>query len=175
MEIISCLNAKAKGLTRYFTGKPCPHNHICERYVAGRGCLECSASHRDNYYERTKHLPKQKELQKNRSRKWYENNPEKSFEAHYKWAARNKDKVNALSVKYYTDKMQRLPLWADLEAIEKVYTDCHKLCQETGLEYHVDHVIPLRGKNISGLHVENNLQILSGKDNRSKGNKLLTT
>jgi len=34
--------AKAVGLTRYFTGKPCPHGHVAERYVTSGGCCECT-------------------------------------------------------------------------------------------------------------------------------------
>jgi hypothetical protein len=40
METISRAEAKAKGLKRYFTGKPCKHGHVAERYIAGR-CIEC--------------------------------------------------------------------------------------------------------------------------------------
>jgi len=40
-EIISRADAKAAGLKRYFTGKPCPRGHIAERYVNSKGCREC--------------------------------------------------------------------------------------------------------------------------------------
>ena len=38
--------------------------------------------------------------------------------------------------------------------------------------FHVDHIIPLKGKNVCGLHVENNLRIIDGLSNMKKGNKL---
>ena len=41
MQIISRSEAKAKGLKRFFTGKPCKHGHVAERYVGSSGCVEC--------------------------------------------------------------------------------------------------------------------------------------
>lgn len=61
-------------------------------------------------------------------------------------------------------KKQRTPLWADREAIRKFYQACPK-------GYHVDHIIPLQAKAASGLHVLENLQYLSQRDNTSKQNK----
>lgn len=59
---------------------------------------------------------------------------------------------------------RRTPVWADKEAIKVFYDYCPKDC-------HVDHIIPLQGKNITGLHIETNLQWLSIEDNLKKGNK----
>ena len=59
-------------------------------------------------------------------------------------------------------KDQRVPAWADLPAIRAFYKAC-----PPGLT--VDHVIPLRGKTVSGLHVLENLQYLTPTENSSKG------
>jgi hypothetical protein len=72
--------------------------------------------------------------------------------------------VNSLRAKRRASQLQRTPKWADLEAIKQFYLNCPK-------GYHVDHIVPLKGANISGLHVLNNLQYLSASENLSKGNK----
>jgi hypothetical protein len=60
--------------------------------------------------------------------------------------------------------LERTPSWSDLEAIRKIYSECPK-------GYEVDHVLPLRGSYVSGLHVPSNLQYLLASENRSKGNR----
>lgn len=94
----------------------------------------------------------------------------KSPEAHRqstkRWKVRNPSKVRSMSAKRRADLLQRVPKWADLKAIHKFYTNCPP-------GYHVDHIIPLCGKNVSGLHVLNNLQYLSKQDNLRKYNKVI--
>lgn len=66
--------------------------------------------------------------------------------------------------KYRSAISNRTPSWANLSAIKDIYDNCPA-------GYHVDHIIPLQGINVSGLHVENNLQYLLAKDNLVKTNK----
>lgn len=61
-------------------------------------------------------------------------------------------------------KAERTPNWADLNKIREIYANCPE-------GYHVDHIVPLHGKLVSGLHVENNLQYLPAIDNCKKNNK----
>ena len=62
--------------------------------------------------------------------------------------------------------------WSDLEAIEAIYAKARHLTKVTGVRHEVDHYYPLRGKLVSGLHVETNLQILTSLENQIKGTSL---
>ena len=76
-------------------------------------------------------------------------------------ASRQRCKVNAANRR--AAKLQRTPKWSDKRAVRQFYESCPK-------GYEVDHVIPLQGEAVSGLHVVDNLQYLPASDNRSKGN-----
>ncbi len=78
----------------------------------------------------------------------------------------NKDKQVARTAKYKSIKLNRVPKWANLKYISEIYAKCPTDMQ-------VDHIIPLQGDLVSGLHVENNLQYLSVEDNLIKHNKFL--
>lgn len=68
-------------------------------------------------------------------------------------------------------KLNRTPPWADLDAMRAIYAEAQRRTRETGIPHHVDHEIPLQGKLVSGLHVPNNLQILTGSENSKKRNR----
>lgn len=65
---------------------------------------------------------------------------------------------------------ERIPHWANKKKIARIYDLSRWASKFTDEPLHVDHIIPLRGKNISGLHVESNLQILPKSANIAKGN-----
>lgn len=69
------------------------------------------------------------------------------------------------------EKLNRIALWADQEKILVLHEEARRLTIETGIVHHVDHEIPLQGKLVSGLHVHNNLQVLTADDNRRKRNR----
>lgn len=89
------------------------------------------------------------------------------------WARKNPAKACALTMKRIAAKLKRTPKWADLTKIKAVYADAARLTMLTGTIHAVDHIIPLQGKLISGLHVHNNLQVITRSENSSKGNKWL--
>lgn len=75
------------------------------------------------------------------------------------------------AAKRHASKMERTPPWADLEAIRALHAEAQRLTAETGVPHHVDHVIPLQGRTVSGLHVHTNMQILTGSENSRKCNR----
>ena len=63
-----------------------------------------------------------------------------------------------------------LPPWADKKAIRAIYFEARRLTASTGIKYEVDHIIPSNHPLVCGLHVENNLQIITEKENITKSN-----
>ena len=93
---------------------------------------------------------------------------QKNKEVVYKRTSENQYKYqksrNAIEAKRRAAKLHQTPQWANLKAIEEFYKNCPK-------GYHVDHIVPLQGKNVSGLHVLENLQYLPASENIRKGNR----
>ena len=105
---------------------------------------------------------------------YYANNKESVQQAHAKWRQENPEVVTALSAKRRSSQLQRTPCWLteeDYKAIEDFYYLAKALTEATGIQHVVDHIIPLQGTLVSGLHHPNNLQILTRIENASKGNK----
>jgi len=88
-----------------------------------------------------------------------------------KFQQNNPGKINAETAKHRARKVQATPNWADLDKIKIVYEKAKWLEKVTGLCYHVDHIIPLSGEKVCGLHIWENLQILEKGLNQSKGNR----
>ena len=80
------------------------------------------------------------------------------------WKKRNPESGAALKAKRRAAKLQQTPPWY-------THTDCVAIYKELKPGYHLDHIIPLQGENVSGLHWHHNLQLLPAAENMSKGNK----
>lgn len=107
---------------------------------------------------------------------WRKANKERHKEASAAWRKANKGAVNATNAKRRATKKQATPKWADLDEIKQIYdkaAEMNKYCIELGtdIRYHVDHVIPLQNDKVSGLHVPENLQIITAEENMRKNNK----
>jgi hypothetical protein len=86
----------------------------------------------------------------------------------------NKGKINFLCSMRKKVVKQRTPMWLspfDRLKIKCYYSVAAMLARNNGEPWHVDHIVPLQGKLVSGLHVPNNLQFLRGVDNIRKKNK----
>lgn len=86
----------------------------------------------------------------------------------------NRAKYNAWNMQYHASKKNRTPLWLsdiDKERIQNEYKLAEILCKVTGGRWAVDHIIPLQGKNVSGLHVPSNLRVIMASHNSSKSNR----
>lgn len=130
-------------------------------------CIECIDSHRKR--------PDIRERERKRNAEYY---------------LENKNRIDRINKEYYQNhvtehsyrvrynkllRKRATPRWANYQKIAEFYEKAAQLTNETGIQYEVDHIIPIKGKNVCGLHVENNLQILTRYENRKKLNSLKTS
>lgn len=168
MQIISYVDAKAKGLKRYFTGKPCKRGHMSERFVSHCGCIECA-------YDRTNEWGKQNapikfeifsrfidknpgyqakwvkenpESRRKNARKWYVANSERAIQTSLNWAKNNREKARTR----YRNRLARKKGAAGshttgqiLELLELQNWKCvgHGCCISIRDKRHIDHIMPL--------------------------------
>lgn len=167
--------------------KDCGASENEVRWVTLRGknqslrCLACEAIKSKERCQKiratTEGREKHREAVRNAHRKTRatKEGREKANEAVRYWQKENPDKANAISARRRALKLQRTPKWLTpqhFKEIEWFYTEAQRLTNEAGILHHVDHIVPLQGKKVSGLHVPWNLQILTATENSSKGNKL---
>jgi hypothetical protein len=156
--------AKTIGASHYFTGEPCRNDHIEPRFTGSGVCMACAREksqrwallNRDKYIER-KTISNEKRKHKNKL-------------SAAEWRKKNPSRKNAIeSVRRATCRRQT-PSWADQDQIVMWYEVANVLSRG-GVKFHVDHVFPLRGKGVCGLHSQDNLQVLPWHLNLRKGNK----
>jgi hypothetical protein len=165
----------------YFTGKPCKYGHVANRYVCNNECAECRKAknihgrkkqaeweiankERKNAISRYRYYSKLEE-ERERTRRKYAINKEKVDATNKAWAAKNPGIKNHYGAKRRAAIRKQVPLWADVEAIKQMYTNCPK-------GYHVDHILPLQGRTVCGFHSQHNLQYLPASENQRKYNRL---
>ena len=102
-----------------------------------------------------------------RQKVWRDSNKDLANEQTREWRQSNHYKVATYKAFARTGNPCVTPKWADMNKIKAIYDEA----KEMGMI--VDHVIPLKGKTVSGLHVENNLQIITPHENAVKSNKLV--
>ena len=86
------------------------------------------------------------------------------------WKQQNHARVIATVRARECRKIMAVPKWADATETQAVYEEALRLSEATGVKYHVDHVVPLMGRSVCGLHVANNLRAIPATENLAKGN-----
>jgi hypothetical protein len=180
---VAKLAAIAQGLKHYFTGRPCKRGHVAKRPVATGFCSECSVENSRAY--RVVNGDKHRAA----SRKWHCANRIKSIAKTNEWRLANMDKARTHRREWKKNnraycafdgrraqaaKLNRTPVWANHDWIRHAYEVAADMTAKMGEPFHVDHIIPLQGKTVSGLHVYENLQVLPGVENLRKSNKFAT-
>jgi hypothetical protein len=104
---------------------------------------------------------------------WHVKNNEHVKNYRQKYYAENWDYCQRAGKKHWQSVKRASVAWANRTEIFRFYKEAKRLTKETGIQFHVDHIIPLGGTNVSGLHVENNLQIITSLDNNRKFNSFI--
>lgn len=156
------------GETHYFTGKPCKHGHISLRRVKDRKCNECENIAKKEYVNNNK------EIIKVQSRISYIKHKEKHLAQKRKYRQANKGAINSLNAARKERIKKAIAKWLtkdDLWIIKEIYRLAEQRTKLHGFQWHVDHIIPIKGDSICGLHVPKNLQVIPWLDNIRKKNK----
>ena len=147
LEIISRSDALKQGLKFFFVGQACKKGHIDRRLVSNYGCYTC---HKEKYYAFIK-TEEGRTLRKKQAKRDYASNKERYFLNNAKRRAASK---------------LATPDWLSAEDIQKM----KELYKNRPKGQHVDHIAPLKGKDVCGLNVPWNLQYLPACVNLSKSN-----
>ena len=181
--------AKATGATHYYTGEPCKHGHIALRKTKG-ACVEClKIEWKENNETRMGYFREynRREEVKERKNEWYENNreavinraktrpAEKLREYRNAWKENNIVQVRADTKARRRKHREATPPWLTRKQkteIRQLYQIAITMTKTTGEQYVVDHIVPLRGNEVCGLHVPWNLRVITQEENLKKSNKL---
>lgn len=146
-------------------------------YNNERKCKKCRNKEANSYAYPNREAPRGFKSSENRraAQARYREKHRDSIRAKQReWVKNNLPKVLARTHKYQAAKLNATPKWLtkdQLKQIEQFFVESSRLTRETGIPHEVDHVVPLCGKNVSGLHVPWNLQIMEQSKNRQKFNK----
>lgn len=147
--------------------------NCCKSCDKARG-KEYYQKHRDQVLDRTKAYGKEnRHVTRKASRKHYCENRERNIQRKLDWCKNNPEKAAATAAEYRARKSKATPTWLSEEhrkQILQIYAHAKECEMLTGDKYHVDHIVPLKGKNVSGLHVPWNLQVLPADINIKKSN-----
>ena len=162
---------------RYENNKPLYLSLMAEYRKANKESL---SQKQKEYRQNNKELFHQKdkayyEKNKDKFQEYREKNKEKRSLSFKQYSKNNRGRLAAIKAKRNAAKLKATPPWLSKEYLEQIRTEyelaawCSKMM---GIKYHVDHIIPLQGKQVCGLHVPWNLRVIPATENIRKGNKL---
>ena len=180
--------AKAAGAKYYFTGEPCKHGHVAPRKTKG-ACVDClkvewekANQTRAEYFR----AYNQSDAGQKAKKQYYERNKtaviEKAQSRPDEDKRRYKQNHKLANPDIYREMVslrrrrfrQATPKWLTAEQkmeIRLKYRLAIELSRRTGVRHAVDHVVPLQGETVCGLHVPWNLEVLTQDENLKKSNK----
>ncbi|MHB1231570.1 MAG: hypothetical protein ACYCZQ_03165 [Burkholderiales bacterium] len=187
--------AKQLGLKYYFTGKPCKCGHVSKRYVGGN-CWEClliaggdyrqqnreyfSEYHKSYHQQNRERISeynksyneRNKEQLSERRKSCYEQSKSQLSEYHKSYRFANPHIYNKCNSQRRAQKLNATPLWANDEYVVRfIYKLASVFSKCLNEKVEVDHIVPLKGKKVCGLHIAHNMQLLTESQNSQKSNK----
>ena len=153
------------------TEKPVNEFHRLSNRKSGRHsyCKQCRSSHFKEWYA------KNKDVHRQRYKEFLADNPDWAKTYHGAYRKDNLAMYAKNTAKYRATKLQATPSWLtedDTFIFNEIYEMRDIRSSDTGVEHHVDHIIPLQGVEACGMHVWWNLQLLPASENISKSNKV---
>jgi hypothetical protein len=154
------------------------HCNLCRQQYRQENKASIAAWKKDYYEQYKKEISDVQKV-------YYASNKDRVIQTIRTYRTNNKDKVakrqrlyqqknlamwNASKAKRKATKLQATPSWTDRKAVAGMY-QLAVLFNKTGINLHVDHIVPLQSDLVCGLHCESNLQLLPSSDNISKGNR----
>lgn len=180
LHIISKADARALGLSTYFNGVRCKHGHAAQRRICSSQCVVCQIGYDRARWEATGHERRAVNLERHHSKKEERNAQKRAYWAEHReimavrskeWRNENTGRIRHLNNLRKQKIRQATPPWVDLAAIRAVYSEAARLSAKTGTKHHVDHIVPLAGELVCGLHVPWNLEPLPWVENLKKSRK----
>jgi len=179
--------AKELGTTFFFTGKQCKHGHTAKRFTSNYVCYECYLGHGIKYKKENKEKinaykrkwrKENKDLNSEYDKKSYYKNREKRIQKSINWRNNNRE---MFAKNRYKAEIKRKRLVNDLayypedkELLDFIIKEALSLRRMrkrlTGIDWHLDHIVPLNSKIVCGLHTECNLQMIPALENMRKSN-----
>lgn len=177
---ISQKQAKTLGEKYFFTGVSCSRGHVDKRGTGDYQCVSCKNLYQKNKYYANIDLARARVRKKNAKKYKIDPKPQKlsAKEARDKHVGTDEYRIKNLARHHrnVARKLNRLPAWltqTDFWMMEEAFHLAHLRTNALNTPFEVDHILPLRGKYVSGLHVPANLQVIPRAENKRKANNFI--